>query len=205
MIINNRLVLKALEFTGQRINSPEQRLIQGATALMTQPFFDLNNNSVDEDTRMMSVARTLAKIIVGTAVGVLVRQGSISLIRALSKYKFADGKIIPDGGKIRTLFLPLFKNAVSATTPVAAQEEMNLYQKGMGTLIGTLTGIFTNFLIDAPGTKHLTGVFYKKITGKNKGEKTADSAPKEYPSFEKPATDKAKPSLLVLTERMAKK
>ena len=58
------------EFIGKRINSPEQRLIQGATALAMQPFIDFQNKKADEETRAVSVARTLGKIIAGTAVGV---------------------------------------------------------------------------------------------------------------------------------------
>ncbi|MBS4759417.1 MAG: hypothetical protein KHX03_01810 [Clostridium sp.] len=167
LIINNKKILNGIKFVGESINSPEQRLIQGATALMTQPLIDLNNKDVDEDTRMMSVARTLAKIIAGTIVGVLVRQGSISLINAMSQYKFnplaTSGSKLQDVGKLRSLFLPAFKTVCSAMTEQAAKEEMNLYRKGMGTFIGTMVGLITNFLIDAPATKWLTGIFYKKI------------------------------------------
>ena len=42
----------------------------------------------------------------------------------------------------------------------------------MGTFVATVAMIFTNFLIDAPLTKHLTSVFTKKInkevSGKNR-------------------------------------
>lgn len=180
MIINNKKILDGIKFVGHSINSPEQRLIQGATALMTQPFIDLNNKNVDEDTRMMSVARTLAKIIAGTTVGVLVRQGSISLIKAMSQYKFnpmvTTGSKLQKVSTLRSLFLPVFKTVGSAMTEQAAKEEMNLYRKGMGTFVGTMAGLITNFLIDAPATKWLTGIFYKKIKkDDNQSEKTTNT------------------------------
>lgn len=167
LIIDNKKIISGIKFVGEKINSPEQRLIQGATALMTQPFIDLHNKEQDEDTRMMSVARTLAKIIAGTTVGVLVRHYSIKMINALSQYRkvsvAGNGIRLVAVNKLKSFFLPGFKTVSHALSEKAAEQEMNLYRKGMGTLIGTVAGLFTNFMIDAPLTKHLTGVFYKKI------------------------------------------
>ena len=56
---------------GKKCSSAEQRLILGVTALATQPFIDAHNKSVDEETRKVSVARTIAKIIAGTLTGLL--------------------------------------------------------------------------------------------------------------------------------------
>ena len=63
MIIRNEYVKKGLDFAGKYLHAPEQRLLLGATALATQPFIDMHNKNVDKETRMMSVARTIAKII----------------------------------------------------------------------------------------------------------------------------------------------
>ena len=201
MIIDSKKIISGIKFVGENINSPEQRLIQGATALMTQPFIDLNNKQQDNDTRMMSVARTLAKIIAGTTVGVLVRQLSISLIKAMSQYTYISGvngaKLLPVS-KMKSLFLPLFQKATVAMTATAAAEEMNMYRKGMGTLIGTLVGLATNFLIDAPLTKHLTGVFYKKI-------KKGDLPPENESSEKGNNRNSFVPSLLLKLQKEVKK
>ena len=45
MIISNKIVKQALDWTGRKIHSPEQRLVLGATALATQPFIDLKNKA----------------------------------------------------------------------------------------------------------------------------------------------------------------
>ena len=48
MIISNKIVKQALDWTGRKIHSPEQRLVLGATALATQPFIDLKNKDVEK-------------------------------------------------------------------------------------------------------------------------------------------------------------
>lgn len=178
MIISNKAIKSCLDFAGKHLHAPEQRLILGATALATQPFIDLRNKEVDEKTRMTSVARTIAKIVAGTFVGVLVRQAGISLIQRYTKYKPIVDKnnhvIAIARQKGRDFFVPLFtgikKN--SKLTPDDLERKFQLYTKAMGTFVATVAMIFTNFLIDAPLTKHLTSVFTKKInkevSGKNR-------------------------------------
>jgi|GEM_PF-3574858 len=51
----------------------QQRLVLGVASISTQPLFDYFNKDVDEETRKYSTARTMAKIIVGTSEGCLVR------------------------------------------------------------------------------------------------------------------------------------
>lgn len=65
MTISNEKTLKGLKWVGEKVSSPENRLILGVTALMSQPFIDLNNKKVDEDTRKVSAARTVAKLLQG--------------------------------------------------------------------------------------------------------------------------------------------
>ena len=56
------------------ISKPAQnRAIMGLTAIITQPAIDYHNHKVDEETRRVSRNRTIAKIIAGTCVGILVR------------------------------------------------------------------------------------------------------------------------------------
>lgn len=65
VVLNNDRARQFVTKIGEKINSPEQRLILGATALATQPFIDLNNKKADKETRAVSVARTIGKIIAG--------------------------------------------------------------------------------------------------------------------------------------------
>lgn len=164
-----------MEYAGKRLHAPEQRLILGATALATQPFIDLNNKSVDKETRMTSVARTLAKIIAGTLVGVIVRQAGISLVKHYTQFEPIIDKqknlvtgIIRKKGK--DFFVPMFagKNKFISMSPEELQKRFNLYTKAMGTFAATVAMIFTNFLIDAPLTKYLTEVFQNKICNTTK-------------------------------------
>lgn len=134
---------------GEKISSAEQRLILGASALMSQPFIDAHNKNVDEKTRKVSVARTIAKIIAGTTTGFLIRKGCIKAIDAMSK---PVGKNVP---KWKTLFTP--KNITKTNTDAFKQ-----YRNAMGTIVALVVMMFTNFLIDAPLTRFLTNKFVKK-------------------------------------------
>ena len=99
-VYSNDRVIKGIKKTGEKISSAEQRLILGASALMSQPFIDWNNKNVDEKTRKVSVARTVAKIIAGTLTGYYIRKGCIKGIKALSQI---PGENVP---KWKTIFTP---------------------------------------------------------------------------------------------------
>ena len=71
VIISNEHVKNGLAWAGKRLHAPEQRIVLGATALATQPFIDLHNKDVDEETRKLSAARTVAKIIYGLLTNIL--------------------------------------------------------------------------------------------------------------------------------------
>lgn len=77
IVINSEKHRLFVNKIGNVLNSPEQRLILGATALATQPFIDFYNRSADEETRAVSTARTIGKIVAGTLTGVLIRYGAI--------------------------------------------------------------------------------------------------------------------------------
>lgn len=158
-----------LTWSGKFINSPEQRLIQGATALMTQPVIDYKNKNVDEETRKISVARTLAKITAGTTVGVLVRWLGIKAINAFSNIEYdlectnLERRYIRPRSK-RDIFVP--KELLTKAKDLSTEEmlkQMTRYRKAMGTLIATVAMVITNFAIDAPLTRYLTGKFRKKL------------------------------------------
>lgn len=176
MIISNKTVKTVLDWTGKNLHSPEQRIILGATALATQPFIDLHNKEVDEETRKTSVARTIAKIIAGTLVGYAVRRAGISFVRKYSQYtvhtvKGLVTKITPEKGS--GFFVPMFtkplKPKEKSIFPIAEdklEKKFELYRKAMGTFVATVAMIGTNFILDAPLTKFFTGIFQKQLTSK---------------------------------------
>ena len=140
--------LEHLKYIGKNFSSDKQRLALGVTALASQPFIDANNKSVDEKTRKVSVARTVAKIIAGTFTGFFIRYGCIKAIKNFSQI---PGKGIP---KYKSIFTP--KGITDNNTDAFEQ-----YRNAMGTVIALGVMLFTNFLIDAPLTKFLTNTFVK--------------------------------------------
>ena len=170
MTVSNENSLKALKWIGEKVSSPQNRLILGVTALMSQPFIDLYNKKVDEDTRKVSAARTVAKIIAGTATGVAIRSGCIHAIDAFTKY---PSEIKPDMKfkKIRSFFAP----------SEGLLNSLETYKKSLGTIISLVVMVFTNFLIDAPLTKFLTNKFIDRI---HKNEQVKNKPTEEIQSKE---------------------
>ena len=150
---------KIITWIGKNISSPENRLILGVTALMSQPFIDLHNRKVDEETRKVSAARTVAKIIAGTLTGVLVRKGCIKAIDAFSMLPSQ----ITSKTKwpwLRTLFTP--DSAISGVLT-----DLTHHKNALGTILSLFVMTITNFAIDAPLTKFLTNKFVDKIKEKD--------------------------------------
>lgn len=175
LIISNKNVKQCLNYAGKKLHAPEQRLLLGATALAIQPWIDLKNKDVDEETRMMSVARTLGKIIAGTAVGVAVRYAGIEGVKRLCKCTpilNKDGTKVIGLEKDRGILVPLFQGK-NNFKPVSLEEfeaNMNRYIKAMGTFAATIAMIYTNFAIDAPFTKWLTNEFNTILTKQKESE-----------------------------------
>ena len=173
--VNSKRANKAIAWIGKKISSPQNRLILGVSALMSQPFIDLNNKKVDEDTRKISAARTVAKIIAGTLTGVAIRAGCIKAIDAFSKLPIQLAKNVKNP-RLKTLFTP--ESAIAGTL-----KDLTHYKKALGTIVSLVVMVFTNFLIDAPLTKFLTNKFVDKIhekdMAKNKAKTTNPSIGKE--------------------------
>jgi len=143
-------IVNSVAHIGQKWTSPQQRVIMGATAIITQPFIDAHNNKVNEETRRASIARTIAKIIVGTTTGFFVRYLCIKGINYTSKTLHEIPKHTkPLAKKLQTLFTPKEINLDN-------KEAMAQYRNAMGTFLSLGIMLFTNFLVDAPWTKKLT-------------------------------------------------
>ncbi len=152
IVVRSKPFNNFLEFVDRSVTSDGQRLILGVTALASQPFIDLKNKEVDEETRWTSAMRTIAKIVVGTTVGVIVRRGAINWVK--TSKMFWKTSSTPELAKMPTK--EFWKN-----TPYGSKELH--YANGVGTLIGTLVGLITNFVIDAPLTKIMTNQLNTKV------------------------------------------
>lgn len=146
-------------------SSPEQRLILGVSALFTQPFIDLNNKRVNEDTRLMSFSRTLSKIVIGTIVGVLVRKECIKFA-----HKYTNMEVIDKLGGVGKYAIAKSKDSFLSPEFVRTYNEIykDNYVNAIGTFMGIAVSLVTNFLIDAPLTQIFTNKCYKYL--KNKGD-----------------------------------
>jgi len=163
--ITNKTLNGKIDYIGEKFSSPENRLILGVTALMTQPFIDACNKKVDEDTRKVSIARTVAKIIAGTFTGYFVRLGCIKAIEAFTKLpeEINDKTTLK---KWRMLFTPDDAKA-------GKLKNLHNYKGALGTMLSLFVMTFTNFAIDAPLTKFLTNKFTDKIQSHDRLKKEA--------------------------------
>lgn len=175
---------KIITWIGKNISSPENRLILGASALMTQPFIDLSNKKVDKDTRETSAKRTVAKIIAGTLTGVFVRKGCIKAIDELSKLP-SQISATTKYPKLRTLFTP--DSAISGVL-----KDLTNYKRALGTIVSLVVMLFTNFLIDAPLTKFLTNKFIANKQKKSEIEAEKNKIEKSVKQIKAQQPQKAK-------------
>ena len=136
----------------ERLSRPaENRALMGATAVFMQPTIDSFNKKVDDDTRKVSICRTIAKIVVGTLVGIAVRGSVYKLIENMTnlsgKGKWARA-LLPDKyvDKLAEVpkFLQNYKSALSTSSAIGVM-------------------LFTNFAIDAPFTVKLTNSLVKNF------------------------------------------
>ena len=150
-----------LKWVANNFSSPHQRAILGITALCTQPFIDLHNRHIKKEDKPITVAKTIAKIIVGTIVGIALRYYAIKAIKNFTKTVKA--------GKYSQCLLPQEIVAKLNVNPASVPEQDLLnYRNGLGTFIGVMGGLFTNFLIDAPLSRKLTNLIHDNVFKKEK-------------------------------------
>ncbi len=163
----NSNTLDLITQIGKRFSSPEQRALQGAVALGIQPAMDYNNKDADDNTRAISTARTIGKIVAGTLVGVLVRKGSINLIKYASKDLNANEIANLKGiQKLKVLFTPKLSEISDELKIGDSKAIYENYTKTMGTILATIAMLFTNFLFDVPLTKAITKFLEPKVKEK---------------------------------------
>lgn len=162
-------------------STPTSRLFLGATALALQPEIDLHNKDVDEKTRRISWARTIAKTVVGTITGIAIRQGCIDAMDWFTRTPKEIAEMEAKGKKIPKWAKALIPDKVkidgkyedfSHESFAKAERLLIKHRKALGSIVALGVMVFTNFLIDAPLTRILTN----KIS-KWDNEKRQQSAP----------------------------
>lgn len=128
---------KVLDKVGS-LQSPGQRLIFGVSALVLQPVLDIMNPWVDKDTKETSAIRSVAKAIVSTATGVVIREACILGTNAILNSKNLASKL-----------------------PEVVLKDTKHSAGVIGTLMGLGIMMFTNFLLDAPWTNAFTNMLLK--------------------------------------------
>ena len=128
------------------------RLIMGATAIVTQPFIDENNKRVDKDTARASRNRTIGKIVAGTAVGCVVREGIYQLVQRTTHKDISVDRwnnfLTPRG--------------TSVLSPTVVKNMMRNYRSVFATILAMVVMVFTNILFDAPLTTKISNYLNKR-------------------------------------------
>lgn len=149
--VDEKLFKKLCDIDKTISRPAENRLVMGTTAIVTQPLIDSCNHKVDKETRVVSRNRTIAKIIAGTLVGIMVRGSSYKLVKNLTK--------IDSSKKINKLLLPSEKYIKGF---VENPKYLENYRSTISTIAAILAMCFTNFAVDAPLTLYLTNKFNEK-------------------------------------------
>ena len=126
------------------------RAIMGASAIVTQPAIDACNHRVDDETRQVSINRTIAKVAVGTTVGIAVRD---IVYRLTEKMTNVEGT-----SKFSKALLPKDYVAEIAKNP----NYLKNHRSAIAMLVALGVMLFTNFFIDAPLTIFFTNLLNDK-------------------------------------------
>ena len=132
----------------EQMSRPDiNRVVMGGTAFFLQPAIDASNKKVDDDTRKVSICRTIAKIITGTSVGIIVRG---SAYKAVEKMTDING-VKPSS---KSLLPKKYITELSKDPKLLTN-----YRSALSTAIAIGAMCITNFVIDAPITTLLTNKF----------------------------------------------
>lgn len=148
---NPKDVEKYQKYTTILSHPAKNRLIMGATAIITQPTIDFLNHDVNKETREVSRNRTIAKILIGTAVGVLVRGSCYRIVNYFTNTKSKN--------KIHHALL----SEKFIKSLVQNENQLKIYQNCLSTFLAMIAMTFTNYYIDAPLTQLFANYLNKKV------------------------------------------
>lgn len=134
--------------SASKLSSCSQRLALGAAAVTIQPVIDLHNKDVDEKTRKISANRSIAKGIVGTTTGIIIRGGCMKAVEKLLQ-----------NNKVANCLAKATKETLETIqTPSVTKK----YSQVIGTFVALGVMLYTNFAIDAPLTNYFSNKLNKK-------------------------------------------
>lgn len=157
---------KTFNWLGER-STPFNRGVIGLFAFATQPWIDLFNKDVDEETRKAAFRRTCAKIIVGTATGITVR---MLCIKAMGRFTKTTAELAKEGLKPTKWNQALIPSNISPQKFADMSRFVSKHRNAMGTFIA----IVAMMAVDPFLTKFMTNYFNKKkqdLTAKKAAEK----------------------------------
>lgn len=175
MIISNRNIEKFINYSGKKLNAPQQSVVMGVTAVIFQPYINRKNKKLDNDTRDMAVARSIGKNITGNFFDFITRVASIFAVGGLSKYIINDVKNEDDlvteispKNKIKDILTPNLKENYIKIPHKEFLKDYKSYRMAMGALLATGIAVFVKTMVELPVTKKLTEIFYKREKSKGK-------------------------------------
>lgn len=177
MIIRNTGLEKFINYSGKKINAPQQAVIMGVTSVILVPYVNKHNKHVDQDTRDMAVARAIGKNAAGNALDYFTRIAAIFAVGKLSSYKINKTpneddlvtEISPKSLK-KDIFAPNMKEKFTPTPKGEFLKDYKSYRIAMGALLATGMALFIKSTIELTLTKKITDYFYKKQKAKENTE-----------------------------------
>ena len=160
---NDKIIHNLKKYNNIMSKPMENRLIMGATALLTQPAIDYYNHRVDDETRTVARNRTIAKIIACTSVGAFVRWIAYTITDKMTNIK--------SNKKYSTRLLPeKFKDELLSNI-----EYLKNYKSAVSTILALCLMSITNILLDAPLTAYFTNKLNESTKSlKNKPDKNME-------------------------------
>lgn len=143
---------RIFNWLGKR-STPFNRGVIGLFAFATQPWIDLFNKDVDEDTRKAAFRRTCAKIIVGTATGITVRMLCIEAMKKFTKTTEELAKAGQKATKWNQALIPSHIKDFGKIERLVASHR---------NAIGTFAALLVMMITDPPLTKFMTNYFNKQ-------------------------------------------
>lgn len=181
MIIRDKNIEKFINYSGKKLNAPQQSIIMGVSSLVFQPYINRKNKQLDEDTRDMAVARSIGKSITGNISDFLTRVFSIFAVAKLSNY--AINKVNTDDDFVMEInpkskldiFTPNLKEDFVPRPKKEFLKDFKSYRMAMGALVATGLAVFVKTTVELPATKFLTDYFYRKERLKKEKNAKTDS------------------------------
>ena len=145
--IKNKNRLKILNKAGDIMGRPmPNRLIMGATAIVSQPYIDEHNRRVDKDTARTARNRTIGKIVAGTAVGCVVRELIFKLINSCTNEDISVDRW-------NNVLTP---RNTTTVRPSMLPNRLRNYRTALSTIVAMVVMVGTNIAFDLPLTNKIS-------------------------------------------------